>query len=295
MSSSGPSITVIGSINMDLVIRCAALPSPGQTLLAHSSREVCGGKGANQAVAAARAGGQVTMIGRVGNDAFAQRLTANLQQEGIETTYVQPTDDCASGLAIVAVEDSGQNSILVVPGANGRVSVADVLSAQDIIQESDIVLMQLEIPLDAVAMAIRLANQANVRIILDPAPAPAVWPPDLFQVDLMCPNESEAAALTGTRIVKPKDAAAAGHAFHDRGCRNVVITMGPKGAVVSSTGEVRSVAPFAVDAVDTTAAGDAFAGALAVRWAETDDLALALQFGSAAGALSASRAGLSPR
>ncbi len=155
MSQSKPAITVIGSINMDLMIGCETLPTPGQTILAEWSTEVCGGKGANQAVAAAR---QVTMIGRIGDDAFADRLLANFENAQIQVDHVQQTSDCASGLAVVAVERGGQNLIMVVPGANGRVGVDDILSARSVIESSDVILLQLEIPMESVVAAIEIAN-----------------------------------------------------------------------------------------------------------------------------------------
>ena len=182
---------------MDLVIRCQSLPMPGETIMAESSMEVCGGKGANQAVAAARAGGQVTMIGRVGDDAFGGRLISNLEQAGVDTRLVERTRDCASGLAIVAVERSSQNSIMVVAGANGRVCPDDVEAARGVIEASDILLLQLEVPTDAVIGAIEIARKAGVRIVLDPAPSLNSWPPDLLDVDLLCPNRSEAARMLG--------------------------------------------------------------------------------------------------
>jgi ribokinase len=294
MTANPPDIAVIGSINMDLVVRCALLPEPGETILAESSVEVCGGKGANQAVAAARAGGNVTMIGRVGNDAFAGRLVDNLRHEQICTDAIHSTANCASGLAIVAVEQSGQNSIMVVPGANGHVDVEDVQASQQVIAASQIVLLQLEIPADAVLAALRIAREAGVRVILDPAPALPDWPADLFNVDVLCPNESEAAALLGCPIESLDDVAAGARKLHQLGVRHAAITLGARGTMVCDGGSPRLIEPFAVTAVDTTAAGDAFAGALAVRWSEGASFSGAIQFANAAGALAASREGAQP-
>lgn len=294
MATSRPKIAVIGSINMDLVIRCHNLPASGQTILANSSAEICGGKGANQAVAAARAGGDVTMIGRVGDDAFADRLVANLQNAEIQTAHVLRTDDCASGVAVVAVEDSGQNSIMVVPGSNGRVSVDDIENARSVIESSAVVLLQLEIPIDAVEEAIRIAKNANVRVILDPAPAPDVWSESLFHADLLCPNESEAAAFVGIPVENMEQAEAAARAMHAEGAANVAITLGDQGTLLFDGQQTHLVSPFPINAVDSTAAGDAFAGALAVHWAEQNSLLDAVRFGNAAGALSASRQGAQP-
>lgn len=294
MSQTGPTIAVIGSINMDLVVRCAKLPEPGETLLAESSSEICGGKGANQAVAAARAGGKVRMVGRVGADAFADRLISNLERAEICTEHVQRTADCASGLAVVAVENSGQNSIMVVPGANGLVTEDDIRRAQAVIEGSQVVLLQLEIPLPAILAAIQIAKAADVRVILDPAPAPNDWPSELLHVDLLCPNESEAATILGQQVQTVEQAEAAARALCDRGASNVAVTLGSRGTALNAGGHPQLVEPFPVEVCDTTAAGDAFAGALAVYWAEKDDLAEAVRFGSAAGALAASRPGAQP-
>ena len=294
MTESGPKITVIGSINMDLVVRCHRLPAPGQTLMAESSAEICGGKGANQAVAAARAGGQVCMVGRVGADAFAERLVTNLQQAQIQTEHVLHADNCASGLAVVAVDDSGQNSIMVVPGANGRVRVDDIENARSAIETSSVVLLQLEIPLAAVEASISIARSAGVRVIVDPAPAPNEWPDGLFQAALLCPNESEAAAFVGSPVQTLQQAESAAHAICERGASNVAITLGDRGTLLCDGDQTHLVDPFPVHAIDSTAAGDAFAGALAVYWAAHDNLMDAVRFGNAAGALSASREGAQP-
>lgn len=294
MSHARPAIAVVGSINMDLVVQCAKLPQPGQTLLAHSSREVCGGKGANQAVAAARAGGQVTMIGRVGADAFADRLVANLEHAQVGTEHVQRTADCASGLAVVAVEDGGENSIIVAPGANGRVTVQDIYQARSAIEQSAILLLQLEVPLPAILAAIGIARAAGIRVILDPAPAPGACPPDLLQVDLLCPNETEAAAIVGRPVASLQQAESAARSLRSRGSANVAVTLGSRGTLLAAGDRTQLVEPFSVEAVDSTAAGDAFAGALAVYWAETGDLLEAVALGNAAGALAASRPGAQP-
>lgn len=294
MKPQRPKITVVGSINMDLVIRCAVLPMPGQTVLADSAEEVCGGKGANQAVAAARAGGQVAMVGRTGDDAFAAKLLANLASEGIDCHHVRRTPDCISGMAIVAVEQTGQNEILVVPGANGRVTVDDIEQAKALIQASDVLLLQLEIPQEAVLAAARIARAAGVRVILDPAPAPAEYPEELLHVDLICPNETEATVLSGINASEINDAAAAATALQERGAAAVAITLGDRGSLLRTGAESEQIESCPITAVDTTAAGDAFAGALAVRWVETNDLREAVAFANAAGALAASRPGAQP-
>jgi len=299
MPHSPPRIAVLGSINLDLVIRCVSIPRPGETLLAEAAAEVCGGKGANQAVAAARAGGSVTMIGRVGDDAFAGRLVANLERENIDCQWVRTTSRCASGLAIVSVAQTGENAITVVSGANARLSAADVAAARNVITAADVLLVQWEVPLDTVLAAMDIAHAAGVQIILDPAPTPkqrpaALFDAALFDVDLICPNESEAAALTGSAVETREQIEAAAAALHHKGARQVAITVGRRGALLWAGEKSAWVEPFSVTAVDTTAAGDAFAGALAVFWAEQDDLLEAVRFANAAGALAASRRGAQP-
>jgi ribokinase len=312
-------IAVVGSINMDRVIRCAKLPAPGQTVIGQSFVEVPGGKGANQAVAAARAGGRVAMIGRVGDDAMGDRLLENLRREGIDVASLSRLESSPSGFAVVAVEASGENQILVVPGANGKITRQDVQAAGETIRRADVLLVQLEIPLDTVAAAIEIANADDVPVILNPAPMPdpvaesAVAAKDdateerrstadprnrlasLPAVDVICPNQSEAAAIVGRSIQSVDDAMAAADDVRTRvGARRVVITLGRHGAVVGEDQGVEWIRPFSVTAVDTTAAGDAFAGALAVRLAEGSSLVNAARFASAAGALAATRHGAIP-
>lgn len=295
MTEKSTKVAVLGSINMDLVVRCARLPDRGETILAQEAAEVCGGKGANQAVQAALAGAAATMIGRVGDDAIADRLLQNLERHGVDTQFVSRSQGCGSGLAIVAVERSGENSILVVPGANGLVSVEDVDAAAMAIENADILLVQLEIPMSAVLRGIQLAREAGVRVIVDPAPAPRDAPAELLQVDLICPNLSEAGALLGTALRNDEQMLVdAARELQQRGARSVAITLGAAGALLLTGQEPRFVPPIPTPAVDTTAAGDAFAGALAVFWGEGAPLEQAVQWANAAGAISASRAGAQP-
>lgn len=289
-----PKVVVLGSINMDLVIRCKHLPRPGETIIARSSQEVPGGKGANQAVAAARLGGHVSMIARVGNDAFAGRLLENLQREKVHTDSVLQCDDTASGIAIVNVEDSGENSILVVPGANHQLSPDDVAKFQSLIESSDLLLAQLEVPLPTVQAAFALARSLGKRLILNPAPMPTDFPAELFQVDLICPNQSEASALLGVQIETVEDAKQAVKQLLARGAKAVIITLGGQGAVLHDGQQVTWIPPFPITPVDTTAAGDAFAGALAVRWSEGTTLHEAARFAAAAGAFAATQPGAQP-
>lgn len=303
--SRRPRITVVGSINMDLVVTCRRIPAVGETVLARSASEFSGGKGANQAVAASRCGADVSLVGRVGRDAFRDRLLQNLRDHRIDIQHVQTSDNCSSGLAVISVEDSGQNAITVVPGANGRVTREDVRQARDLIQSSDLLMLQLEVPIDAVLEAIKIARESNVRVMLDPAPAPEPdqWTDELLGVDLICPNESEAAALVGHPVEDESQAASAARTLRRRGATNVAITMGNRGTMLlfddeTTQGQIILIPAFQVDAVDTTAAGDAFAGALAVDWSQNHDqpncLVDAAHFASAAGALAACTHGAQP-
>ena len=291
-----PKIAVLGSINIDLVARCDTLPAAGETLSAHSFAEIPGGKGANQAVAASRAGGDVSMIGRVGDDAFAERLQANLVGDGVDCRAVQSTADSSSGLAMIAVDAKGQNQIVVVAGANGQVTAQDIDRFADVLGSCDALLLQLEVPLETVVRAITIAKSAGIKVILDPAPAPTTEVPDsLFDVDLICPNETEAAALSGCMVAENlASIEAVARELHARGAGAVAITLGDRGVLLFDGRTCSNIDALQVDAVDSTAAGDAFAGALAVRWVETGSLLEAAHWGNAAGALSASRAGAQP-
>ena len=284
-------VVVLGSINMDLVVRCATLPKPGETITAASCAEICGGKGANQAVAAARAGGDVSMIGRVGDDAFAVRLVENLDNLNINAQYVRTSAGRSSGIAVVAVEESGENSILLVPGANAALSLADVESARAAIVSADVLLAQLEAPAAVVAEGLAIAKKAGVLTILDPAPAPPQWPGELPFADLLCPNATEAAAITGLRVSSAEEARAAATTLAKQTDGDVVVTLGGMGAVIATGGSVQHVPAIPTDVVDTTGAGDGFAGALAVRLAEGCELPEAVRFATADGALAVSRLG----
>jgi ribokinase len=290
-ASNPPKIAVVGSINMDLVIRCQDLPLAGQTVSGLGSVEMCGGKGANQAVAAARAGGSVWMIGRTGDDSFGARLRDELTRHGADCSGVLETKDCASGLAIVAVESSGKNAILVVPNANGKLSECDIENCRSTIQQCDILLLQLEIPIPTVLAAIDVARSCGIPIILDPAPVPAQWDDRLLEVDLLCPNEFEASMITGLPTDSREQIVAVAQQLHQRGAKHVAITLGDQGTLLFDQLGQRWIAPFPVQAVDTTAAGDAFAGALAVFWASTGKLDDAARLANAAGALATTRLG----
>jgi ribokinase len=288
-----PRILICGSINMDLVIRTPHLPSPGQTQLAHSLMEVSGGKGANQAVAAARLGASVRMLGRVGSDGFGETLKRNLAAEGIEIDTVQ-TSPGASGIAIVAVEDSGENSILVVPGANGLLTREDIDRAYTAMVSCDWMILQLEIPIATVEYAIDVARRLGKRVILNPAPASRTLSSSALEVEVLCPNQSEAEAILGIRILDPDDAVQAAKSLAERGAKNVVITLGGNGAVAYDGLRTTRIPAHQVDAVDTTAAGDAFIGALAYQLGLGNELGDACAFAAAAAAHAVTIAGAQP-
>lgn len=288
-------LVVVGSINVDLVVRAERLPRPGETLVGHDFAQLAGGKGANQAVAAARLGAEVALIGRVGDDPFGREMLARIQTEGIDTRHVRTTPECGTGLAAIQVAADGQNSIVIVPGANGALRPADVHAARETIRAADMVLVQLEIPLDTVLAVLASARETGVPVLLDPAPAPRDFPAELLDVDYLCPNETEAATLTCGPVETDQEIRRSADELLRRGARCVLITLGERGVWVAapSTQPVH-VLSFPVHAVDTTAAGDAFAAAFAIRRAEGATLAEAVTFGCAAGALCASRAGAQP-
>ncbi len=279
---------------MDLMVQCDHLPRPGETLLADRCLEVPGGKGANQAVAAARCDAAVHMIGRVGDDAFGPRLLEQLRVEGLNIAGVATSLRTSSGLAIVSVDRNGENSIVVVPGANGLVSEADVDAHRQVIIDSDVLLLQLEIPLSTCIAAIRLARNAGVRVIMNPAPVNGSVKAEILDVDLLCPNQTEAAMLLGRAIENPEDALIAVCELANRGPRNVIITLGSDGVVWGDSEQSQWMKAFSIASVDTTAAGDAFVGSLAVFWAESGNLEIAIRHACAAGAIAATRHGAQP-
>ena len=290
---SVPHIVVVGSINMDLVARMARLPRLGETVHGDDFQTIPGGKGANQAVAAARLGARVTLIGRVGDDSFGEMLRRSLEEYGVSAEHVLVTEGCSSGVALIGVEATGANSITVVAGANGRLSPHDVASRADVIAAADVLIVQLETPLDTVATAIRLARESGVRTILDPAPAPSgPLPAELLAVEILSPNQTEAEALTGVAVHDVASARTAARRLRDLGAKAVVLKLGELGALVlDEAGREEHVPARVANVVDTTAAGDAFTAGLAVALAEGRSLPDAARFGCAAGTLACKKLG----
>jgi ribokinase len=283
-------VVVIGSANTDLVVRVASLPRPGETVLGGTFASVGGGKGANQAVAAARAGGEVSFVAKLGQDELGDAALASYRAEGIDTSFIGRVTDCPSGVALILVDAAGENCIAVASGANDRLRPADIDSARDAITSADVVLVQLEIPLDTVRHAVAVAAAAGRRVILNPAPARPLDADLLARVSVITPNETEAEVLTGVAVADPEAAAAAGARLQALGPA-AVLTLGRRGCLVFDGGEARMIPGHAVTPVDTVAAGDVFNGSLAVALAEGHDLAAAAAFANAAAAISVTRHG----
>ena len=273
-------VVVLGSINMDLVVKVASLPRAGDTVLGDRLLTIPGGKGANQAVAAARLGADVRMIGRVGSDAFGAELVAGLREDGVDTSGVAVDEDDASGVALIVVDRDGENQITVAPGANGKVGDDEIARLRNGLGEGDVLVMQLEIPMPAVQAAIGAAHEAGARVILNAAPSGAMTGRQVPSVDLLIVNEGEAEQLGGVALVNAVDA--------------LVVTLGAAGSVLYEKDKATPIQPQKVDAVDATAAGDAFVGAVAFALARGASLVEAVRLGGAAGAAAATKVGARP-
>jgi ribokinase len=282
-------LVVVGSLNMDLVVRSPRHPLPGETLLGGDFRTFPGGKGANQAVAAARVGGIVNMVGRVGQDEFGGVLLQNLAAAGVNAAHVLRDTQAATGVALITVSDDGQNTIVVAPGANSNVTPADIQAAYPAFEEASACMLQLEIPLPAVQRAIEEAQRRRVLVILNPAPAQPLEPALLRKVDYLVPNRSELTLLTGEAEVE-----AGARALLASGVRCVIVTLGGEGVQVWEESGSTHIAAHPVKAVDTTAAGDAFVGAFAVALSHGRSPVEAARWGNAAGAVAVTRAGAQP-
>ena len=285
-------IIVVGSLNADLVVRAPHFPKPGETISGEDLQIIPGGKGANQAVAAARQSASVTMVGRVGNDSFGPDLINNLKQNHVDTSHVQVDSQSSTGTAIIVVDMNGQNSIVLSPGGNGKVGSEDVTAAP--FSDHKLLLLQLEIPIEAVLSATRRAKESGLRVLLNPAPARSL-PDELISLpDFIVPNEGELSLLTGQAVHDVSSAETAAKSLLERGAQNVIVTLGANGALIVNQEMTKHIPPFKVDVVDTTAAGDAFIGGFASTLLQNNSLEEAVRYGCACGALAATKFGAQP-
>ena len=286
-----PDILVVGSLNTDLVVRAPRFPAPGETISGEDLQVIPGGKGANQAVAAARHGIRVSMLGRVGKDNFGDFLLDNLKSNKVDSQLVQRAD-ASTGTAIIVVDENGQNSIVLSAGANGKVSAEEVNTAS--FSDYDLLLLQLEIPTPAVLSAARRAHENGLRVILNPAPAREL-PNELISLaDYLIPNETELSLLTGLSVNNMNSAEQAARALLAVGAKNVIVTLGSKGALIVTDTQVTHVDSFKVNVVDTTAAGDAFIGGFATALLQDKSLEEAVRYACACGALATTKFGAQP-
>lgn len=285
-------VIVFGSINIDLVVQVPRLPARGETVIGEQFFTAAGGKGANQAVAVAKLGVSVYLVGQVGDDAFGTELLNALQAAGVQTDGVQVASGVHSGVASIVVEPTGDNAIACAAGANNRVSAADVERVAPLLTQAQVVLLELGIPLPTVVAAARSAHERGCRVILDPAPAPSQLPRELYAcIDIITPNEVEASQLVGFTVDSPTTAEQAAQVLHQRGVDNVIITLGSQGAFCSTSQDAFWIPAIPVEVVDTVAAGDAFNGGLAAALASGKSLRQAVEWGTVAGALSVTQSG----
>lgn len=290
-------IVVVGSLNADFVLGVERFPAPGETIAGREFAVIPGGKGANQAYAAARLGGRVSMVGQVGGDVHAELLKRNLAEVGVDVAHVEIDESASSGIAVITVDAQGQNQIVLIAGANGTFDVEQLMKSEEVIAQAGFVLLQLEIPLSTVERAARIGKANGALVILDPAPARRISDELLALADYVTPNETELAALTdssfGEHLVA-RDAEAKARELLSRGVRKVIVKMGAQGALLVSAEESQSWPAVPVTPVDTTAAGDAFNAAFAVALADGRAETEAGRFATAAAALSVMRRGAQP-
>lgn len=287
-------IVVVGSSNTDMIIKTSRLPQAGETVIGGKFFMASGGKGANQAVAAARAGGNVAFIARVGEDMFGRKALEGFHRDRINVDYVFKDKEAPSGIALIFVSETGENSIAVASGANARLSPKDLEKAKKIITQADVLLIQLEVPLETVRAAAEMASAAGVRIILNPAPAQKLDDELLNKISILSPNETEAELLSGVNIKRTSGVSEAARILLSKGMEAVLVTLGSKGVYVATKESSRMAPAFKVKAVDTTAAGDVFNGALTVALSEKKTIFEAAVFANAAAAISVTKIGAQP-
>lgn len=283
-------ICVIGSLNMDLVVNVDKMPKPGQTIIGSNFKEVPGGKGANQAVAMARLNGNVSMIGKVGEDGFGQTLINALKNDKVDTTYIKTTKG-ATGVALITVDNNAQNSIVVSPGANFEVKEEDIDNNIEAIKNSDIVVLQLETPLNTIKYALKKSKELNKYTILNPAPALKLDDEIIKNVDLLTPNETELEIISGVSIETEEDIQKAAQIMIEKGVKELIVTLGSKGSLYINKEKSIFKKAYKVEAVDTTAAGDSYTAALAVALSKDKNIKEAMDFASKVGALSVLKEG----
>lgn len=287
-------IVVVGSSNTDMIIKASRIPKPGETILGGEFTTAAGGKGANQAVAAARAGGKVCFIARIGDDLLGGQALDGFKNDGIDTAFVFTDDKAPSGVALIMVSESGENSISVASGANGNLNLDDIEKSKSRIEGADILLMQLESPIATIKTAAKVAKVAGVKVILNPAPAQELDDDILSNIDIITPNETEAEILTGVTINAEKDMHKAADILLAKGITTVLITLGSKGVLVAQKDSKQIIPAYKVDVIDTTAAGDVFNGTFAVALAKGESLEDSVRFGNAAASISVTRMGAQP-
>lgn len=294
MKQDGAKMVVVGSSNMDLVVKSKRIPAIGETILGGDFIMVPGGKGANQAVAAAKLGAEVYFVAKLGDDVFGEQSLNNFKKEGVKTKYVTQTKEASSGVALIIVDQTGNNVIVVAPGANGKLSPEDVKQAEPDVALSGALVAQLEVPMETIEFAGELANRCRVPFILDPAPAQKLSAELLKAVDVLTPNETEAQILTGIEVTDEKSARTAAENLLEHGVKAVILTMGASGFLLATKEKSEFVAAQKVDAVDSTAAGDAFTGSLALGLAQGQSLVEAASFANHVAALSVTKMGAQP-
>ena len=284
-------ILVVGSSNTDMVIKTKHLPRPGETVIGGTFFMNPGGKGANQAVAVARLGGQVSFICKTGSDIFGHQSQQLFEEEGIDTSYIFSDSKNPSGVALITVDDQAENCIAVASGANANLTPEDLASVAEVIDQVDLILMQLEIPLSTVEFVAELAYKKNKQVILNPAPAQPLPPSLLKHIHIITPNETEAEIISGVKITDRETAEEAAKVIAGMGVQHVIITLGSKGALVYSSSEIELIPALKVEAIDTTAAGDVFNGAFTLALSEGRSITDAVRFACKASAISVTRVG----
>lgn len=291
---SDSKIVVVGSSNTDMIIQVDKIPVPGETVLGGKFSTAAGGKGANQAVAASRAGGDVTFIASIGNDALGDQALEGFRRNGINVDHIKRVEKAASGVALIFVGKNGENSIAVASGANAYLDPDDVVNSKSLISQAKILLMQLETPIETVNRAAQLAHEAGVKVVLNPAPAQKLDDELLKMISILTPNETETELLTNIKVKDIASASKAAEVLLGKGIDSVLITLGARGVFLANGKKQELIPGFKVEAVDTTAAGDVFNGALAVGLAENKLIDEAIQFANAAAALSVTKLGAQP-